>query len=342
VSKAVPNKGLVRCLALNEGATHLATGSMDRSVRVFDLSRLPEVGAADQLSPPHYDGVLAVAWCGSTLFSGSRDYSIKQYQRDDATGSWRLCHTVTGAHTSYVQALARLGPDHLLSGAAKGDFKVGMPPAAGVMGYDSVSVSVSPYSVGTHSVHWCAHLDPRVQIWNVSDCTVVQELPGHSLAVNALCHGGTRLFSASSDKQAKIWVTAGATRSGTPQPETQGSLPAPAEVTASESSAAAASEATDGGEASPPSPIKRQGTFTITEEPVAEGDEPATSDPHADEEKDTTPAAEAPAAQEKSEDQAAAAKPESEATTLRRSKRLQSGQEPSSGPATALADDDIF
>jgi len=82
------HQAAVMCLAvggISQVEDRVITGSKDHYIKVFDVPRDLE-GYLTQptinLDPPHYDGVQSLALSGSTLFSGSRDFSIKKWDLD--------------------------------------------------------------------------------------------------------------------------------------------------------------------------------------------------------------------------------------------------------------------
>jgi kinesin family member 21 len=79
------HQAAVMCLAvgsISQSEDRVITGSKDHYIKVFDVPRALE-GYLTQptinLDPPHYDGVQSLALSSNTLFSGSRDFSIKKW-----------------------------------------------------------------------------------------------------------------------------------------------------------------------------------------------------------------------------------------------------------------------
>lgn len=80
------HQAAVMCLAvggLSHAEDRIITGSKDHYIKVFDVPRGVEGFYLTQptinLDPPHYDGVQSLVLSSNTLFSGSRDFSIKKW-----------------------------------------------------------------------------------------------------------------------------------------------------------------------------------------------------------------------------------------------------------------------
>ncbi|CAG9135895.1 unnamed protein product [Plutella xylostella] len=104
----------VMCMAAaaRGGGDLLCTGSKDHYVRAAHCAPTHgswDVGARRLLEPPHYDGVQALALCGDTLYSASRDSSLKRWSLTDNC----LTHGVMNAHKGWVTGVASIGDDLL-------------------------------------------------------------------------------------------------------------------------------------------------------------------------------------------------------------------------------------
>lgn len=146
---------------------------MDHKVRVYDVNRVAEsLPAPLVLEPPHYDQVTCVAFARRTLYSGSRDFSLKRWDAVNQGESWKNSHTQSNAHGtgSQVTCVSAVSEDPnslscIVSGSAKGSLKIWDP--------------VTSQSLG--------------------------EAMEHSAAVNAFAVAGSRLYTASSDRTVKVW-----------------------------------------------------------------------------------------------------------------------------------------
>ena len=145
----------IMCLSLF-GEQGVAVGCIDRTVRVSEgvnsmvscashRRQALNVNDAESISPqllmpPHYDAVQCLTGAENLIFSGSRDFSIKQW-RKAASGKWE-CNSIAAAHglsapvnrfleslilaiDSHVSALACLGgTPWFISGSSRGGIKV--------------------------------------------------------------------------------------------------------------------------------------------------------------------------------------------------------------------------
>ncbi|CAB3377766.1 Hypothetical predicted protein [Cloeon dipterum] len=120
------HQAAVMCLAvgaLSQVEDRVITGSKDHYIKVFDVPRGLE-GYLTQptinLDPPHYDGVQSLTLSRDTLFSGSRDFSIKKWD----LGRRECVQSINGAHKDWVCGLALLHDGLLVSGCRGGVLKL--------------------------------------------------------------------------------------------------------------------------------------------------------------------------------------------------------------------------
>lgn len=199
----------INALAISSDGTTLASGSADRTVKLWNIeSRIPRCTLSG-----HSSLVEAVVFSpdGSTLVSGSWDYTIKFWNVD--TGE--LIHTL-GEHSGWIKCLA-ISSDGLiiLSGSADKSIKI----------WDANSLSVRTSLCGhTGAIHSLAispdgqifasgSADKTIKVWNLCNGDVQLTLKGHSEPVNALAFSpsGQLLISGSADKTIKIWHLASGT-----------------------------------------------------------------------------------------------------------------------------------
>eukprot|EP00118_Oscarella_pearsei_P015158 m.134561 g.134561 ORF g.134561 m.134561 type:complete len:1548 (+) comp38146_c0_seq1:137-4780(+) len=163
----------VSTLLLDErtpGSRRLYTGSRDHNVRIFDVSSPPtqSQGPLYVLEPPHYDGVQSLAICDHFLFSGSRDFSVKQWNLDDN----KLKLSFNGAHNSWVNSLLHLPDSRLVvSGCRSGVVKLWAVT-------EEECVTVADVAAHTYSVNdmisrgsslLTASSDKKIMLWKVRE-----------------------------------------------------------------------------------------------------------------------------------------------------------------------------
>lgn len=142
--------------------------------KIFILSDLLDDGGSTsapvELSPPHYDKVMSITTAGPYLFSGSRDYSLKRWDQNEANGKWSCAFSVSGAHESYVSALHSFdGGRKLLSGSVKGCLK----------------------------------------LWDVATCRCIGEVAAHTGSINDITVQDATVFTASGDGTVRVWEYGG-------------------------------------------------------------------------------------------------------------------------------------
>jgi len=116
------------CMAVEESGNDsntVVTGSKDHYIKVFDV--MEDVGGVHHptctLTPPHYDGIEALAISGDQLFSASRDACIKVWNLSHRNK--KLVQSINQAHKDWIQALA-IKPEvsTLISGCRSGYLKL--------------------------------------------------------------------------------------------------------------------------------------------------------------------------------------------------------------------------
>jgi WD40 repeat protein len=199
----------IAAAAYSPDGTRLATGGLDKVVRIWDAATGKEV----RILQGHTGAVMSVAWSpdGTHLASASADTTVKVW--DIAPGREPL---TLPAHPGEARCAA-FGPDgrHLASGGADGKVKVwdllpgdsgGVPKLrfefSGHRGYVT-RVAFNPD--GRHLAS--ASGDGTVKVWDLARGQEVRTLAGHSREVFGLAFSpdGRRLASASWDQSVKVW-----------------------------------------------------------------------------------------------------------------------------------------
>ncbi|MEV5796591.1 nSTAND1 domain-containing NTPase [Streptomyces collinus] len=199
------HNGPVQALALSPDGRTLATGSTDRTARLWDTA----TGRLRATLKGHHDLVNTVAFSpdGRTLATGSDDQTVRLW--DTATGRTRRSFI---ADNSYVQSVT-FSPDGRLLATGGGDGEVGVwdpatgDPLAYLKGHgDSIqSVAFSSDGRTLASGSW----DKTVRLWDTATGTG-RVLKGHTDVVRAVAFSpdNRTLASASDDTTVRLWDTA--------------------------------------------------------------------------------------------------------------------------------------
>ena len=193
----------VLCLALSADGQRLASGSVDRTIKVWNLATDQEVYSLEA----HADGVWGVALSanGRILVSGSRDQTIKVW--DFSTG--QKIGSLTG-HTDYVTSVAISGDGRILvSGSFDQSVKVWDLSTGREL--RTLTGHTGPvWSVALSSDKWIAvsgSADGTIKVWKLSTGQEVRTLTGHTNDVLcvAMSENGQTLVSGSRDQTIKVW-----------------------------------------------------------------------------------------------------------------------------------------
>jgi WD40 repeat protein/tRNA A-37 threonylcarbamoyl transferase component Bud32 len=198
----------VRGVAFSADGRHIASGSDDRTVKVWDVA----TGRETHTLRGHTDGVYGVAFSpdGRRIASASHDKTARVW--DAATG--REVYTL-GGHTNFVHAVA-FSPDGRQIATASWDQTVKVWDAdtgretLTLRGHtsDVTGVAFSPDGRRLASAGW----DGTVRVWHAASGHPVltirthKSLPGmvHKFGV-AFSPDGRRLAAASEDRTVKVW-----------------------------------------------------------------------------------------------------------------------------------------
>jgi SpoVK/Ycf46/Vps4 family AAA+-type ATPase len=206
LQRLVGHSDYVYCVVSLLGGAQFASGSKDKTVRVWDQCglQLAELNG-------HADSVTSLAVLpDGTLVSGSYDRTVKLWNL-----ATRVC-TLTLQHPNSVWAVAVL-PDGRIA-AACADNKVHVWSAAGVEEavLEGHSDRVYALAVLDDGLLASAGADKRVRVWDVAAKTELLALTGHAGDIYALAAlPGRRLASGSdNDSFVRVWAL---TASGTPE-----------------------------------------------------------------------------------------------------------------------------
>ncbi|EMD32005.1 hypothetical protein CERSUDRAFT_162065 [Gelatoporia subvermispora B] len=198
---------IVFSIAVSHDGTRIASGSVDRTVRIWDAS----TGTALQ-SPlnGHSDWVRSVAFSpdGTHVVSGSDDHTIRVWNLDTGT-------TVVGpieGHTDGVFSVA-YSPDgtQIVSGSHDWtiriwDAQTGAAVGEPLRGYQGYVLSVAFSPDGTRIASGSA--DKTVRIWDVATGAALgSRLTGHDgwVRLVAFSPDGAHVVSGSDDRTIRVW-----------------------------------------------------------------------------------------------------------------------------------------
>lgn len=196
----------IKCVEFSPDGSKAASGGVDKTVRVWDLSTSKELYRFEG----HQDNVTCVAFSpsGNRLISGSSDKTLKLWDLD----SGRLVKTYSG-HTNIVTTVAFSSTGRLIaSGSYDGSIRV----------WDLASGRVVK-ELGEHKLGTVRSLaffpgegkvvsggsDNLVSVWDIKSGSALKKLKGHKgdiLSV-AVSSDGSRVLSASRDLTARLWTT---------------------------------------------------------------------------------------------------------------------------------------
>ena len=197
------NTGYVYSVAFSPDGTTIASGSRDKTVRLWDV----ETGELRHTFTGHTDGVYSVAFSpdGTTIASGSRDKTVRLW--DVEIGELR--HTFTG-HTDSVYSVA-FSPDGTTIASRSADDTVRLWEAAS----EELRYSLTGYTRGGYSdvafspdgntiASWGGF---SVHLWDALTGELRHSLTGHTGSVTSVAFSpdSTTIVSGSADKTVRLW-----------------------------------------------------------------------------------------------------------------------------------------
>ncbi|KAK4153208.1 hypothetical protein C8A00DRAFT_43834 [Chaetomidium leptoderma] len=197
------HRNVVNSVAWSHDATRLASGSADKTIKIWD----PTTGQCISTLEGHSGGVWSLA-------SGSTDNTVKIW--DPATGQ---CVSTLEGHGDYVKSVAWSYDTARLASASDDKTIKIWDPATGqciltLKGYENDITSVA-WSYDTTRLA-SALGDSTIKIWDLATGQYVSTPEGHKDAVSSIAGSATRLASASAwsatwlasasgDSTVKIW-----------------------------------------------------------------------------------------------------------------------------------------
>ncbi|HEX8720115.1 MAG TPA: caspase family protein [Pyrinomonadaceae bacterium] len=199
------HSGVVLAVALSPDGLTLATGSLDRTVILWEVAR----GRQLRVLSGHTSFVNAVAFGGEKLASASDDGTIKLW--DVATG--REVATLVG-HTKGVRTVAFNNDGSVLASGGEDDkiklWSVGAGTELRTLAGHSGNVNAVAFSRDGRILASGGE-DRAIKLWDAATGRQVGALRGHGRAVNAVAFSpdGRLLASGGADNTARLWDASG-------------------------------------------------------------------------------------------------------------------------------------
>jgi len=204
------HRGVVRCLATSPDGILLASGSSDKTIKLWDWTTGKEIMTLNG----HSSGVLAIAFSpdGRLLASGSGDKTIKLWQLPNR----KAVRSLTG-HEEAVNALAFSPDGKVLASSGRdrairlwqvkgGLFPLGRGNKAKVLGRHPDAVNALAFSPDG-KVLASGGRDRAIRLWPLGAAENVRQSKEHQGEIAALAFSpdGKVLASGSGDNTIKLW-----------------------------------------------------------------------------------------------------------------------------------------
>uniref|UniRef100_A0A3Q3LJ67 Kinesin family member 21B n=1 Tax=Mastacembelus armatus TaxID=205130 RepID=A0A3Q3LJ67_9TELE len=195
-------------LNLSGSVLYAAAGN---TVRMWDLNRMQAMGKLTG----HIGSVMCLTVGQSLLgkdqvITGSKDHYVKVFDVAEGTlGNIGPAHNFEPPHYDGIECLAVQG-DVLFSGSRDN----------GIKKWDLEQQELTQQIPNAHKDWVCAlaYVPGRpmllsgcrggmMKVWNVDNFTPIGEVRGHDSPINAICTNSRQIFTASSDKTVKIWLS---------------------------------------------------------------------------------------------------------------------------------------
>ncbi|KAH7033954.1 beta transducin-like protein HET-E2C [Macrophomina phaseolina] len=203
------HNGLVWSVTFSHDSARLASGSWDRTVKIWDVSS----GACLQTLEGHSSFVRSVTFShdSTRLASGSGDRTVKIWD----SGSGAYLQTLEGHSDSIWSVTFSHDSARLASGSWDRTVKIwDVSSGACLQTFEGHSSFVRSVIFSHDSTRLASGSGDRtVKIWDAGSGACLQTLEGHSQFVRSVTfsHDSTRLASGSDDRTVKIWdVSSGA------------------------------------------------------------------------------------------------------------------------------------
>jgi WD40 repeat protein/GTPase SAR1 family protein len=193
----------VQCVAVTADGGRIVSGSVDKTVRVWDAA----TGECVAVLGGHRDRVSGVAVTpdGRHAVSGANDRTVRVWEMESGE-----CVAVLNGHTHAVREV-RVTPDsrHAVSGASDNTVRVwdwkSRECAAVLKGHLKAVWALAVTPDGERIISGSS--DTTVRVWERASGQCVAVLKGHTNGVLgvAVTPDGSRIISCSSDKTIKVW-----------------------------------------------------------------------------------------------------------------------------------------
>uniref|UniRef100_A0A3Q4H498 Kinesin family member 21B n=1 Tax=Neolamprologus brichardi TaxID=32507 RepID=A0A3Q4H498_NEOBR len=197
-------------IALNPSGSVLYAAA-GNTVRIWDLNRYISMGKLTG----HIGSVMCLTVGQSLLgkdqvITGSKDHYVKVFDVAEGTlGNVGPAHNFEPPHYDGIECLAVQG-DVLFSGSRDN----------GIKKWELEQQELTQQIPNAHKDWVCAlaYVPGRpmllsgcrggmLKVWNVDNFTPIGEIRGHESPINAICTNSRQIFTASSDKTVKIWLS---------------------------------------------------------------------------------------------------------------------------------------